>query len=147
MLSALIVFLPGRYDVSSSLFSPLRNLFLESLFMYALFQFEEKKNNNLSEWFWKKSFLLLLPAEERTSLWLRRVKKAWEKQPCDGWQEQAITDNIPATVHIEDITHTNTPTTIYAHVQDTKENVELSFVEKMSHYSQNPVEDPCIAYW
>lgn len=86
--SALIVFLLGRYDVSSSPSSPPRNLFLESLLCMHSFSLKgkKKKRRNTCQSDFKKVFCFFLSAEQRTSLWLKRVEKAWEKQPCDGWQ-------------------------------------------------------------
>ena len=85
--------------------------------MYAFVQFTRKRNENTCQSDFEKSFFFPLPAEERTSLWQKRVKKAWEKQPRDGWwgagnyrqHTRHCTERIS---HI----HTHTHTHQYMHI-------------------------------
>lgn len=111
VLSVLIVFLLGRYEVSCSPSSPLRNLFLESLLcMFSVWK-REREKALVKGIFWKtKKFSPFLWAKERTSFLTRKSKENVKTPiPVMDGKAQAITDNIPDTVHIDDIVkmHTN----------------------------------------
>lgn len=114
VLSALIVFLPGRYDVSSSPFSPPRNLFLESLFMYAFVQFEEKKKKTCQSDSEKK-FFAFSPCRRENKFVTEESKESMRKTALWWMVRNRQLQTTYQTLHIEDITHTNTHSTIYAH--------------------------------
>lgn len=88
VLSVLIVFLLGRYEVSCSPSSPLRNLFLESLLcMFSVWKRErEREKKHLSKAFFekRKSFPLFSEQKREQVSWLERVKKMW-KPPSLWW--------------------------------------------------------------
>lgn len=79
----------------------------------------EREKKHLSKAFFekRKSFPLFSQQKREQVSWLERVKKMWGEPPSSLWwmdgKVQAITDNIPDTVHIDDIInmhtkHTNT---------------------------------------
>ena len=155
LLSALIVF----FFLSVCVFSCLADMMFlppppnppskslsRKFVMYAFVQFTRKRNENTCQSDFEKSFFFPLPAEERTSLWQKRVKKAWEKQPRDGWwgagnyrqHTRRCTERIS---HIH--THTHSP--IYAYMLKTLamwDNLEFLFLR--IHSSQNPVKPPLL---
>lgn len=83
--------------------------------MYAFIQCEEKKKKHLSESFWKKVLCFFSPCRRENLFVTEESKESVRKNSSvmDG-KAQAITDNIPDTKTIEDITHTCTHS-IYAH--------------------------------
>lgn len=86
VLSVLIVFLLGRYEVSCSPSSPLRNLFLESLLcMFSVWKREREKKHLSKAFFEKrKSFPLFSEQKREQVSWLEKVKKMW-KPPSLWW--------------------------------------------------------------
>lgn len=111
MLSAFIVLVLGRYDVSSSPYAPLPKIthththIKPSSIKFACFhstwkQTKKKNKKHLQDLFSKKKkSLFCFQPKTGTSLWLKRVKKKNNSTVMNGTR-QAITDNIPDTSEI-----------------------------------------------